>query len=235
MSVKKDLSASVVNSDSQKIHHAGKGLNIFYFGKGKGKTTAAMGLAARAAGAGMNVFVLQFVKAKRPKKGERLQSGEWPISSEISFFENVSANASRDNLDKSISPKSSEAVKPQKIGKIKCQQVGAGFVGILGDKKERSAHVQEAKHGLEVARKAIDSGKYDLVVLDEFVSALELNLISEKEILDIIKSKPKYLHLSYTGHDFFEKIVDASDLVSEIKMVKHPFYQGILARRGIDF
>jgi len=199
-----------------KIRHARRGLNIFYYGKGKGKTTAAMGLAARAAGVGMNVFVLQFVKARKPKNGGRLQSGEWPISSEILFFDAAAKSA-------------------KGVGKIISEQVGAGFVGILGDKKQRTAHIKEAKKGLALAKKIIKSDKFDLVVLDELVSALELNLISEPDIVNLITKKPKHLHLAYTGHDKFEKIIEASDLASEIKMIKHPYYKGILAQKGIDF
>jgi cob(I)alamin adenosyltransferase len=196
-----------------------KGLNIFYYGKGKGKTTAAMGVAARAAGAGMNVFILQFVKAKPPKSGKKREGGEWPISSEILFFDAAKKVAS----------------EKKKIGKIESEQVGLGFVGILGDRKDRAVHIKEAKHGLARAKKLIASDKYDLIVLDELVSALELKLISEKEILDLIKKKPLHLHLIYTGHDNFKRIIAVSDLVSEINMIKHPYYKGILAQRGIDF
>src|SRR5579864_1902394 len=74
-------------SIKERVRRARRGLNIFYFGKGKGKTTAAIGVAARAAGAGMDVFILQFVKARKPKDGKKLQSGEWPVSSEILYFE----------------------------------------------------------------------------------------------------------------------------------------------------
>lgn len=204
-------------SIKERVRRARRGLNIFYFGKGKGKTTAAIGLAARAAGAGMNVFILQFVKARKPKKGKRLESGEWPISSEILFFEAAAKS------------------RVKGIGKIEAQQVGVGFVGILGDKKQRAVHIAEAKKGLALAKKIIKSERYDLVVLDELVSALELNLISERDVLDIIEKKPKHLHLAYTGHDAYEKIIAASDLASEITMVKHPYYQGILAQKGIDF
>ncbi len=196
---------------------ARRGLSIFYYGKGKGKTTAIMGLASRAAGAGMNVYIMQFVKAKAPRKGQKRQSGEWPISSEIIFFDKAKALAGKD------------------IGKIVSEQVGLGFVGILGDKKERKAHVTAAKEGLKKAQKILKSDKYDLVILDELVSAVELNLISEAEAVKLIKSKPKHTHLAYSGHDNYKKIIEASDLVSEINMIKHPYYKGILAQRGIDF
>ncbi len=192
-----------------------KGLNIYYYGKGKGKTTAVMGLAARAAGACLDVFILQFVKARAPKKGERLLSGEWPLSNEFKYF-----NAKE---------------KQKNIGKIQSKQVGLGFVGILGDKKQRIKHVQAAKQGLKEAEKIFKSKKYQLVILDELVSALELKLLTEKEVLALISKKPKEMHLAYTGHDSFKGLLAVSDLVSEIKMIKHPYYQGIMAIRGIDF
>jgi len=211
-----------------RLRKARRGLNIFYYGKGKGKTTAAMGVAARAAGAGMNVYILQFVKARKPKKGHNLQSGEWPISSEILFFE-AAENALRSGAG------TGKGVHRNGVGSIKAGQVGVGFVGILGDKKARTKHILEAKKGLAQAKKIIASDRYDLIILDELVSALELDLISEAEILDIIRNKPKHLHLIYTGHDKFDKIIEASDLASEILMIKHPYYKGILAQKGIDF
>ena len=105
----------------------------------------------------------------------------------------------------------------------------------MGDKKQRAQHIKEARKGLVLAKSIIKSDKFDLVVLDELVSALELNLISEADIVSLIKNKPKHLYLAYTGHDKFEKILDASDLASEINMIKHPYYKGVLAQKGIDF
>lgn len=191
-----------------------KGLVIAYIGAGKGKTTAAMGMAARAAGAGMDVFILQFVKAKK-ETGNNKEKGEWPLSSEIDFFNAVSY--------------------PGNIGRIENQQMGLGFVGILGDEKARQEHVREALQGLERARELMLSGRYQLLVLDELISALEVKLIEERDIVDLIKLKPKDMHLVLTGHNKYPKILALCDLVTEMKMIKHPYYKGILAQRGIDY
>lgn len=191
-----------------------KGLVIAYIGAGKGKTTAAMGMAARAAGAGMDVFILQFVKAKK-ETGNNKEKGEWPLSSEIDFFNAVSY--------------------PSSIGSIENQQMGLGFVGILGDEKARQEHVREALQGLERARELMFSGRYQLLVLDELISALEVKLIEERDIVDLIKLKPKDMHLVLTGHNKYPKILALCDLVTEMKMIKHPYYKGILAQRGIDY
>lgn len=191
-----------------------KGLVICYIGAGKGKTTAAMGMAARAAGDGKNVFILQFVKAAN-KNSEKIQEGEWPISSEINFFNKVSYNGN--------------------IGRIDNEQAGLGFVGILGDKKEKDAHIRQALKGVERAREIINSGEYDVVILDEIISALEVGLLEERDILDLISIKPKLMHLVITGHNKYPKILKQCDLVTEMKMIQHPYYKGILAQKGIDY
>ncbi len=191
-----------------------KGLVICYIGAGKGKTTAAMGMAVRAAGDGKNVFILQFVKAKGATP-DKIKEGEWPVSSEINYFNNVNASGN--------------------IGTIENEQVGLGFVGILGDKKEKEAHIKEAIRGLERAREIITSGEYELVILDEIISALEVGLLEERDILDIIKMKPPLMHLVITGHNNYPNILKQCDLVTEMKMLQHPYYKGILAQKGIDY
>ncbi len=192
-----------------------RGLVICYIGAGKGKTTAAMGVVARAAGAGFSVYILQFVKAAKPKDGKKLQPGEWPLSKEIIFFNSLP--------------------KIARIGTIKTEQVGKGFVGILGDNKSRVEHVKEAKRGLARAKQIIQSKKYRLVVLDEIVSAVELKLLSENEVANLIKTKPASVHVILTGHNKFPKILKHCDLVTEMTMLQHPYYKGLLAQEGIDY
>ncbi len=191
-----------------------KGLVICYIGAGKGKTSAAMGLAVRAAGDGKDVYILQFVKAKAGTSDKR-QDGEWPVSSEVNFFDNVSYSGP--------------------IGRIENEQVGLGFVGILGDKKEKDVHIRQALKGLELAREIILSDEYELVILDEIISALEVGLIEERDILDLINIKPPLTHLVITGHNKYPKILKQCDLVTEMKMIQHPYYKGILAQKGIDY
>jgi|SRR6185503_11170275 len=194
---------------------AKKGLVICHIGDGKGKTTAAMGLAARASGAGLDVYILQFVKAKPPKDGGKRESGEWPLSNEIKFFDEISI--------------------PSKLGKIETEQVGSGFVGILGDRKERDLHIREAVRGLEIARKIVAAGEYQLIILDEILSAVELSLLTEQDVLELISLKHADVHLVITGHKRYKKIIAASDLVTEMKLIKHPYYKNVLAQKGIDY
>jgi cob(I)alamin adenosyltransferase len=213
-----------------------KGLVIAYIGAGKGKTTAVMGLAARASGAGMNVYILQFVKAQ-PSENQRKEEGEWPISSEIEFFNffHKLYHPKLSNLSRPFGAPSPSFGEGNKVGAIETEQVGLGFVGILGDKKQKETHMRQALKGLERAREILTSGEYQLVILDELISALELKLIEERDILDLINLKPKDVHLAMTGHNKFPVIIKVCDLVTEMKMVKHPYYKGILAQRGIDY
>jgi cob(I)alamin adenosyltransferase len=173
-----------------------KGLTIIYIGNGKGKTSAAVGLAVRAAGTGMRVLFLQFVK------------GDW-ISGERKILESV----------------------PNIAVKI----LGKGFVGIINDDRPFEVHVKAALDALEQSRQAIVGGEYDLVILDEALSAYEAKLITVDDIADLIKVKPEKVHLCLTGHKRIKKLIDLADLVTEMKMIKHPYYKGILAQKGIDF
>src|SRR5438552_3841207 len=117
-----------------------KGLAIIYIGDGKGKTTAAVGLAVRAAGAGKRVLFCQFVKA-----AEANQSGEWPLSSEIESLKSIS--------------------------NITVKVLGKGFVGILGDTKNREEHIEAAREGLNWLKSQIESKAFEVIIADELITA----------------------------------------------------------------
>ncbi|MEK7161911.1 MAG: cob(I)yrinic acid a,c-diamide adenosyltransferase, partial [Patescibacteria group bacterium] len=128
-----------------------KGLVICYIGAGKGKTTAAMGMAVRAAGDGKNVFILQFVKAAN-KSAEKITEGEWPVSSEINFFDFFHKLHHPRAIPHNLSlPSGAPLPSPREgnIGLISTEQVGLGFVGILGDQKEKDIHIRAALKGVE--------------------------------------------------------------------------------------
>ncbi len=191
-----------------------KGLIICNIGSGKGKTTAAMGTVIRASGAGLKVFIIQFVKAKGVARRDPA-NGIWPLSAEIEFLNKVQI--------------------PPSMGAITSIQVGAGFVGILGDKQPLGVHIQAAEHGLEITKQIFNSKLYDVVVLDEIISAIELKLFSEQDVVGLLQIKPERMHVIMTGHNVFPKIVEMCDLVTDMRVRKHPYYKGVLAQRGIDY
>ena len=170
-----------------------QGLLMVHTGDGKGTTTAALGLALRAFGAGLKVLILQFIKGGQTY-------GE--LEALKKFY-------------------------PQ----VQIKQCGLGFTN-QGDKAE---HKKVAEETLQLARKEILSGDWNLIILDEINYAVKFNLISETEMLELVKLKPAELHLLLTGRDATENLIDCADLVTEMKLVKHPFQSGIKAQRGIEF
>ena len=73
------------------------------------------------------------------------------------------------------------------------------------------------------------------VILDEINYAVNLDLISVKDVLNLIKSKPQEVDLVLTGNYAKDEVIEAADLVTEMREIKHPFQQGIKAKKGIDF
>jgi len=163
-----------------------------YTGNGKGKTTAALGLALRAAGAGFNVYIAQFTKG--------------------------------------ICCSEHQALK--KIKNIKLEQFGRTcFIR----NKPQQTDMDLAVKGLNRVKEAIAGRNYRVIILDEINVALKLKLVPLKEVLDLIKHTPKNIELVFTGRDAPRQIIAAADLVSQIRVIKHYYAQGIKGRRGIEF
>jgi len=112
---------------------------------------------------------------------------------------------------------------------------GKGFVGIMGDKLPREVHEEAARETLKLAKEGIFSGKFDIVILDEVNVAIDLNLISLKEVLNILKKTPKEVDLILTGRGAKKKLIQIADLATEFKELKHPFKKGIWARIGLEY
>lgn len=110
--------------------------------------------------------------------------------------------------------------------------MGRGFTWKSDDLEKDKAL---ARSGWEKAKGAISSGKYDMVVLDEFTYLLKYGMLEKEEVLEVLKNKPKDVHLVITGRDALPEIIDAADLVTEMQAVKHPYKSGIKAQKGIEF
>jgi len=92
-----------------------------------------------------------------------------------------------------------------------------------------------AHTGLEHARAALLSGEYDLVILDEVNTAVSFGLLTEREILELIDSKPSHVELVLTGRDASAGLIARADLVTRMVEEKHPYQRDVGARRGIEF
>lgn len=169
------------------------GLVQVYTGDGKGKTTAALGLAMRANGYGLKVKVIQFLKPDE-ETGER--------------------NSARD--------------------------LGIGFVSIGTDHMDGTPVDMGTEGGLTaeamaVAEGDLRSGEYDLVILDEILNSVRLGVLPAEDVLALLDSKAEHTEVVLTGRGAPQEIIDRADLVTEMRMIKHPYDAGIPARRGIEF
>lgn len=169
-----------------------KGYIQVYTGGGKGKTTAALGLALRAAGAGLKVYIGQFIKSGR--------------YSEIEALKKLKRN-------------------------IKVEQFGRGC---LIKKRPMALDITLAERGINIIKDVISKGKYDVVILDEINIALYFKLIALKDIIKILKNKPKNMEIILTGRKAPKEILNLADLVTQMREIRHYYTRKVKARRGIE-
>ena len=169
-----------------------QGLMHVYCGDGKGKTTAAMGLALRAAGGGLRVHVVQFLKSGT--------SGELAV---LRTLPNV----------KVFSGKGSTKFSFQ-----------------MSAEEKAAATVQHNKN-----LRAALSEPCDVLILDEAASAYRLGLVDTALIEEIVHHRAAQTELVITGRQPAQFMLDAADYVTEMVCRKHPYEQGIAARKGIEF
>ncbi|MDX2495883.1 MAG: cob(I)yrinic acid a,c-diamide adenosyltransferase [Desulfuromusa sp.] len=170
--------------------------NILIFtGNGKGKSTAAFGMALRAAGHGQRILILQFMKSDN-------STGEL-----VSFRE--------------------------KLG-IDIRLTGLGFVPKPGHPKY-SAHREAAQQGFATASQAMQSGEYDLLILDEICGAVACGLIEEEQVLEAVKNARDDLNIVLTGRNATPAMIEMADTVTEMVPHKHALESGTPARQGVEF
>lgn len=172
----------------------GKGYVHIYTGDGKGKTTAALGLALRAAGAGLKTVIVQFMKGRH--------------YSEL------------------------EAVKMLK-NHVKIEQFGHPTFCEIADPPD-SQDVERARAAIERIQNLIDEKACDILIADEIITAGLFKLIDQDDILDLIQRKPDGMELILTGRGAQNQIIEAADLVTEMKELKHYYTRGVQAREGIE-
>ncbi len=163
-----------------------------YTGNGKGKTTAAFGLAMRAAGRGKRVCIIQFMK---PDDG---------------YGEQISAR------------------------KLGIEVYAFGTNKFVNKNNPSDEDIELAQNALKLAKSKINDG-YDLVILDELNVAIDFNLVSLNDVLDLISQLPETTELVITGRYAKDDLIEKADLVTEMKEIKHYFRKGVLAREGIEY
>jgi len=173
--------------------HLEQGYVQVYTGNCKGKTTAALGLALRAAGRGLMVQMIQFMKGGGPY-GEHLAAEK--LAPYLTIVQTGGKGWVRDNPSQS-------------------------------DKEMAAA-------GFALAREIVAGGKYDVVILDEINGAVFAGLVPLEDLLELIAQKPRHVELVLTGRNAHEKVIEAADLVTEMREIKHYYKAGVKARVGIE-
>ena len=184
-----------VQTQRLKERNKEKGLIIINTGQGKGKTTAALGIALRTLGHNQKVAIIQFIK------------GGWE-------------------------PGESLALKI--FGdKLKFHACGEGFTW---ETQDRNKDINLVKSSWRKAVSYIKDPNYKLIILDEIIIAIKLGYIDEDEIIKGIKLRPKLTHVVLTGRGASKNLIDSADLVTEMKLIHHPFKeQGVKAQEGIEY
>ena len=175
-------------------------------GDGKGKTTSALGLALRAVGNNLNVYMIQFLKSGF--------TGELYSAKKLGFVIDQFGVDALKEKQKNLSDFSDRT----------------GSFTFQPDVEEKEAAMQ----GWEHAKKIIQSKEYDLVIMDEINCVLEKKLIPLDEVLEIAKAHGK-VELVFTGRDAPKELIDIGDYVNVIQRVKHPWQKGIIARKGVEY
>jgi len=169
-----------------------RGFVQIYTGNGKGKTTAAIGLAIRAAGAGLKVFIAQFLK-----------QGDYSEIKTLDKFSDL----------------------------ISVEQYGLGRF-IKGEPPRDE--IDAAQAGLERLERALGSGDYDLIIVEEGNVATACGLFDVQRLLDLIAAKPEGMELVITGRGAAPAVMEVADLVTEMVEIKHYYQKGVMARKGIE-
>lgn len=167
------------------------GLVHIYTGNGKGKTTAALGLALRMLGSGGRVIIIQFMKAPKVY-GEQVMAEECGMRVE-----------------------------------------SYGLPKFVHGKPEED-DTQAAKKALKRAKEVVQSGEWDLVILDEICVALGFGMLDIGEVKKLIESRAPHTELVVTGRYCPEELFELADYVTEMREIKHPYQRGILARKGVE-
>jgi len=175
-------------------------------GAGKGKSTAAFGMALRAWNAGMSVAVFQFVK-----------SAKWRVGEESAF-----ADLGRRHTELGVG------------GPVEWHKMGSGWSWSRKSGSEVE-HAEAAAQGwAEIARRLGDQ-RHDFYVLDEFTYPLKWGWVDVDEVVDVLVARPGTQHVVITGREAPRLLIDAADLVTEMTKIKHPMDAGRKGQRGIEW
>ena len=115
---------------------------------------------------------------------------------------------------------------------VTCRAMGEGFTW---DTQDRERDIAAARAAWETAKAMIADPGYSMVLLDELNIVLRYDYLPLAEVLDVLRAKPRDLHVVVTGRNAKPELIELADLVTEMTLVKHPFRAGVKAQKGIEF
>lgn len=118
--------------------------------------------------------------------------------------------------------------------KFVMKQMGRGFVKVGGAETD-PADVRMVEEAWAEAEKAIMSGQWDLVILDEINYAISYGMLDPAKVVEVLKRKPELVHVILTGRNAHASIVEIADTVTEMRQAKHAYEKGVMAQRGIEY
>jgi cob(I)alamin adenosyltransferase len=186
-----------------------------YTGAGKGKTTAAIGAAVRAAGASLCVYIMQFMKGKV-------------------YSEHKILNSLKPNVELYTTGKPFFVAEEGMLTEEEIKEFGDDVV-VFKRGCPPADYVALIADGFKKAAAAMASGKYDLVILDEVIMAAYFSLLSPDALMKAIKARHERTEVILTGRGANRELIEMADLVTEMREVKHYYTQGVAARQGIEF
>ena len=102
-------------------------------------------------------------------------------------------------------------------------------------KKPDEENLAIAKEAVKKAKSLINDETVDILILDEICNAIYFDLVAESEVLKLIVNKRTDMELIMTGRNATQSLIKEADLVTEMKLIKHPYQKGINSRRGIEY
>jgi len=119
-----------------------------------------------------------------------------------------------------------------KLENLEIIPMGEGFTW---ETKDRERDTKIAYTTWTACRDAIERGDHDLLIFDEINVAMSLGYLDVGEVIEALKARPQEMHVILTGRGAPQELIEAADLVTEMKEIKHPFHSGIYAQRGIEY
>jgi cob(I)alamin adenosyltransferase len=235
--------------------HLDKGLIHYLYGNGVGKTSSSFGIVLRSLGNNLNPIIIQFLKESNETSSGKKDGGQYEIHGldllkidvndiYLEYLEKMKASKTMDELEKT-----SESAKKNKMTKgfdygeyhilnnnlhVPMIQLGTPQFIFTGEKPTQQ-QLYRVEFGLKLIEKLFQTDVYDVVVLDEIITAISLKMVPLEKALTLLKKRKPTIEVILTGREKIGELMDISDYITQFNDEKHPFKKGILARKGIEF